>query len=268
MPKKIVIKFKEEKAVKDIVEEVPQVEPELSTATETEVKLQIKQPESVVPSKDLESSIVKEAFDGYDALMARVQEVKIREQIFQKMLLEQDISVATIREILARWNTMREQIVGESTSLIEKINAAKSKLEAEFSSIETELCISIVELDTLKYKESSNMPVSQELKAGLETKITILRQELSEKKKRIRELEEMAKTVSDLPKKIHSLTTYTELADKLYEELKEKHGAKFGPRVDESLQRNIETIMQSKGIPREYAIILMWKEVQTSSTVS
>lgn len=265
MPKKIVIKFKEEKMPKDVVEEVPQLEPEVSI-TETEVKLQAKPPESVVSPKEPEVSIVKEAFERYDALMAKIQEVKIREQIFQKMLLEQDISIATIREILARWNAIKEQIVSESASLIEKINAAKSKLESEFSNIETDLCISIVELDTLKYKESSNVPVSQELKASLETKITILRQELSEKKKKIRELEEMYKTISELPKKIHSLTTYTELADKLYEELKEKHGAKFGPRVDESLQRNIETIMQSKGIPREYAIILIWKEAQVSAT--
>ncbi|MEM4675977.1 MAG: hypothetical protein QXM12_06790 [Nitrososphaerota archaeon] len=264
MPKKIVIKFKEEKMPKDIVEEVPQLEPEVSTI-ETEAKLQEKPPESIVPPKDLEVSIVKEAFDRYDALMSKIQEVKIREQIFQKMLLEQDISIATIREVLARWNTMREQIVGESASLVEKINAAKSKLETEFSNIETELCISIVELDTLKYKESSNVSVPQELKASLEAKVTILRQELSEKKKKIRELEEMARTISELPKKIYSLTTYTELADKLYEELKEKHGAKFGPRVDESLQKNIETIVQSKGIPREYAIILIWKEAQASS---
>ncbi len=254
MPKKIVIKFK-----KDIVEEVPQIEPEVS-ATETETKVQAK------PSENLEASIIKEAFDGYDALMAKIQEVKIREQIFQKMLLEQDISIATIKEILTRWNAMREQIVNESASLIEKINMAKNKLEAEFSNIETELCISIVELDTLKYKESMNVPVPQELKAGLEAKITILRQELSEKKKRIRELEEMIRTTSELPKKIHSLTTYTELADKLYEELKEKHGAKFGPRIEESLQKNIETIVQSKGIPKEYAIILIWKEVQVSTT--
>jgi DNA-binding transcriptional MerR regulator len=265
MPKKIVIKFKEEKMAKDVVEETSQVEPEVSTA-EIETKIQAKPPESIAAPKDLEASIVKEAFEGYDALMAKLQEIKIREQIFQKMLLEQDISIATIKEILSRWNAMREQVIGESASLIEKINAAKSKLETEFSNIETDLYISVVELDTLKYKESSNIPVPQELKAGLETKITILRQELSEKKKKIKELEEMVKTVTELPKKIHSLTTYTELADKLYEELKEKHGAKFGPRVDESLQKNIENIMQSLGIPREYAIILIWKEAQASAS--
>ncbi len=265
MPKKIVIKFKEEKMAKDAIEEVSQVEPEVS-APEIEAKIQTKPPESIVTSKGLEASVVKEAFEGYDALMAKLQEIKIREQIFQKMLLEQDISITTIKEILSRWNMMREQIINESASLLEKINAAKSKLEAEFSNIETDLCISIVELDTLKYKESSNVPVSQELKASLETKITVLRQELSEKKKRIRELEEMARMVTDLPKKIYSLTAYTELADKLYEELKEKHGAKFGPRVDESLQKNIENIMQSLGIPREYAIILIWKEAQASTT--
>lgn len=265
MPKKIVIKFKEEKMAKDAIEEVSQVEPEVS-APEIETKIQTKPPESVATSKGLEVSVVKEAFEGYDALMAKLQEIRIREQIFQKMLLEQDISITTIKEILSRWNMMREQIINESASLLEKINAAKSKMEAEFSNIETDLCISIVELDTLKYKESSNIPVPQELKASLETKITVLRQELSEKKKRIRELEEMAMMVTDLPKKIYSLTAYTELADKLYEELKEKHGAKFGPRVDESLQKNIENIMQSLGIPREYAIILIWKEAQASTT--
>lgn len=265
MPKKIVIKFKDEKVSKDVVEEIPQLEPEISTV-EAEVGLQVKPPESVMQPRDFEASVVKEAFEGYNMLMAKIQEVKLREQIFQKMLLEQDISIVTIKEILTRWNAMREQIVNESASLIEKINAAKNKLEVDFSNIETDLCISIVELDTLKYKESSNVPVPQELKASLETKITILRQELSEKKKKIKELEEMHKMISELPKKIYSMTTYTELADKLYEELKEKHGAKFGPRVDESLQRNVETIMQSKGIPREYAIILIWKEVQASAT--
>ncbi|MEM2909774.1 MAG: hypothetical protein QXO01_01725 [Nitrososphaerota archaeon] len=265
MPKKIVIKFKEEKAPRDVLEEVPQLEPEASV-TETEVRVQTKPSEIVTPSKGVEASIIKEAFDGYDALMAKIQEVKVREQIFQKMFLEQDISITTVKEILARWNTARDQIVNEAASLIEKVNEAKSKLESEFSKIETDLCISVVELDTLKYKESSNVPVPQELKAGLEAKITILRQELSEKKKKIGELEEMVRMLSELPKKIHSLTSYTELADKLYEELKEKHGTKFGPRVDEALQKNIETVMQSKGIPREYAIILIWREVQASAT--
>jgi len=264
MPKKIVIRFKEEKVPKDVLEEVPQVEPEASV-TETETRVQAKPPEAVTPSRDVEASIIKEAFDGYDALMAKIQEMRIREQIFQKMFMEQNISVTTVKEILARWNVLRDQIVEEASSLIEKVNEAKSKLESEFSKVETDLYISVVELDTLKYKESLNMPVPQELKASLEAKVSILRQELSEKKKKIGELEEKARMLSELPRKIHSLTSYTELADKLYQELKEKHGAKFGPRVDEALQKNIEAIMQSKGIPREYAIILIWRETQASA---
>lgn len=258
MPKKIVIKFKEEDRKDESFESIPHTGPEASTT------ITLPENREALVSEVSEVRSFDDVMKDYESIMSKIQDIKLREQIFQKMFMEQDISIPTVKKILSKWNEMRDELIKECEPLKEKLEALKSKLEADFSRIEADLYMSIVELDAIKHKEGQNIPVSQKEITDLETRITVLRQELSEKKKNIKELESKIKELTDLPKKIYALTSYTEIANKLYQELKERYGARFGPKPDEALQKSIEMMMQNEGIPREYAIILIWKRLSSS----
>jgi len=211
------------------------------------------------PEKDLE-----EAKSGYEELLARMNDIKLRDTVFQRMFRDQDISVGVAKKIISRWDESRATIVQDSAAVKKKLQAAKDKLENSFAKTEEELYLSTIELNTLQMKEKESIGHTVEVGARdeLEAQIPVLRQRLFELREKVKEVDSRIRELDELPQRIDQRTISTQIPNELYDEMKSRYGSVYGDKVDSILQTNIANAVQNEGIRKEYATILVWKKLK------
>ncbi|MFB0569498.1 MAG: hypothetical protein ACETV0_07800 [Nitrososphaeria archaeon] len=265
MPRKIVIRdetvSREEEAPSvesEGKEEPAQEEGKESVQVVEKAEEGVSKPEAT-PERDLE-----EAKSSYEALLSRMNDIKLRDTVFQRMFRDQDISVGVAKKIISRWDESREAIVQDSAAVKNKFQAAKGKLESSFATTEEELYLSTIELNTLqmKEKESGGKTIEVGAREELEAQIPVLRQRLFELRERIKEVDSRIRELDELPQRIDQRTVSTQIPNELYEEMKSRYGSVYGEKVDTILQTNIANAVQNEGIRREYATILVWKKLK------
>jgi len=265
MPRKIVIR---DETVSREVEASPEESEEEEQAAEGEsgepIQVLKKTEEGAPtpeagPERDLE-----QARSSYEALLSRMNDIKLRDTVFQRMFRDQDISVGVAKKIISRWDEARAMIVQDSAAVKSKLQAAKNKLESGFAKTEEELYLSTIELNTLqmKEKESSGRTVEVGARDELEAQIPVLRQTLFDLRERIKDVDSRIRELDELPQRIDQRTTSNQIPNELYDEMKSRYASVYGEKVDSILQTNIAGAVQNEGVRREYATILVWKKLK------
>ena len=267
MPRKIIVRVSGEGARKQEnqppSEDMPVIEP-VSEAVETrEEQQQEAEPQLEVASEEApEEALVESAIKHYEALKSNIEYVRKRDFKFQELCIRETVSPRAIREILTRLNELRSKIVNDSRRTLEILEQAKAQLEERFSKVEVDLYWASLELNTRQLDEAASSKNDVGLKEELEARIPQLRQELSMLRNRIKELEEKIHEVSELPRTINDVTTARELADRILEEVRKSYVLSHGTRAEAMLAADVQRLMERDDIPREYAIILLWKKIR------
>ncbi|MDJ0270051.1 MAG: hypothetical protein NXY59_05850 [Aigarchaeota archaeon] len=268
MPRKIIVRVSGEGAKKQesqppTGEDMPVIEP-VSEAVETrEEQQQEAEPQLEVASEEEpEEALVESAINHYEKLKSDIENVRKRDFKFQELCIRETVPPRAIREILTRLNELRSKIVNDSRRTLEILEQAKAQLEERFSKVEVDLYWASLELNTLQLDETASSKGDVGLKEELEARIPQLRQELSMLRNRIKELEEKIHEISELPRTINDVTTSRELADRILEEVKKRYVLSHGTRAEAMLTADVQRLMERDNIPREYAIILLWKKIK------
>lgn len=256
MPKKIVIKPIEEEEKKEEVKEIK------------EEKEEVKEEEAIIV-KEIKEEIkegpeLDEIDKAYKEIENKINEIKLRDHVFQKLVRDEDIHPKIIKKILLKWNDLKSQVLEDAKRIREKLIVTKSLIEDEFSKTEEDLYLATIEVNTmeLKFKEKGETKKVGKIEE-LEAKIPLLRQKLFQLRSKIKDIDEKINFLNDLPKRINELTTSTQIPSELYEELRKRYGAIYGDKWESILKGNIANIAESEGIPREYAVILVWKRLKS-----
>ena len=231
-------------------EVVPVIEP-IQEAGESKEQQQQQEAEKEEKGEELaEDVLIESALKNYEAIKMRISYVRKKDMEFQKMCATQDVSPSTIREIVSRLNREREQIVNDSRRIVELLEQAKAQYEEKFSKVEVDLYWTRLEM---------SMGKTEANEVETNAKITELEQQLVFLKNRIKEIDSMIKEILDLPKTVYKQSTYSELAKKLYEEMRRRYIMSRGDRGESLLSAEIQRIAESEQVPLEYATILLWR---------
>ncbi len=251
MPKKIILKIKQEPQ-----QSSPDVEP-VPTQPIGEIT-QVREEKAEEPSKEIGD--LDEALRMYDELMKEVERLKNLDKNFITYCLRlEELRPQLIRSILARLAERRNAVVEKAADVLEKLKSARDVLGSEFAEIEGELIWSSIELNTMQLEGEKADQKNVGLKEELEARIPELRKKLTNLRNRLKVIEDMVKQLSDLPRNIVELTTNKDEVSKLFEDLKKRYMLNHGPRAEAVLRAEIERVAQQEAIPREYAILLVWR---------
>lgn len=256
MPKKIIIKpIDEETKEEKIEEEKKEEEKKGETIIVKEIKEEMKE----------ESIGLEEINKAYEEIENKINEIKLRDHVFQKLVRDEDINPKVIKKILLKWNDLKNQVLDDAKRIREKLIVTKSMIEDEFSKTEEDLYLATIEVNTMEIRSKEKGETKKVGKIEeLEAKIPLLRQKLFQIRSQIKEIDGKINFLNDLPKKINELTTSTQIPSEIYEELRKRYGAIYGDKWEGILKGNIANIAESEGIPKEYAIILVWKKLKSS----
>mgnify|MGYP006977940025 CR=1 FL=1 len=266
MPKRIIIKGGEIAEEK----EAPVIEPvkvEEKTEGMKPVEAAIEEV-SIVKTPFLEEDReVREAEidveTAFEALKKKIEEIKTREKVTQQKFKDQtDMSIDILKKILQKWDLLREEVRKSIIEVIDKCRRLKGMYEARFSRLEEELYFNQIELDTLRELEEQGEPISISKKEELERMVPELVKELAKTDEKNKELDVKIEQLKRMNDNIYEVTSYKDLAAKLFEEtamiVQERRGGEALP----ALRAQIDTIAQREGIPREYATIYVWKKLK------
>ena len=165
MPKKIVIKPIEEgkEEVKEVKEEVKE-----EAIIVKEIKEEIKE----APELD-------EIDKAYKEIENKINEIKLRDHVFQKLVRDEEIHPKVIKKILLKWSDLKNQVLEDAKRIREKLIVTKSLIEDEFSKTEEDLYLATIEVNTMELKSKEKGEIKKVGKIEeLEVKIPLLRQKL------------------------------------------------------------------------------------------
>ncbi|MCX8201560.1 MAG: hypothetical protein N3H84_05590 [Candidatus Caldarchaeum sp.] len=260
MPKKIVLRIKPSSQPQQ--EQAPEVDtlPSQTAAEEPVVESdgpkQVAEQQPQPAGEDLE-----QALQAYDELMKDVERIRNLDKNFMIYCIKSDeLRPQLIRSILSRLSEKRNALLDKSAIVLDNLKAVRETIGSEFHEVEEELIWSSIELNTMQLegdKGSKNVGLKEELEA----RIPELRKKLASLRNRLKMVEDMIKQLSDLPRTIVDMTTSREEAGKLLEDIKKKLMLTHGPRAEAVARAEIEKIAQQESIPREYATVLLWKQL-------
>ena len=256
MPKRVIIRDSDLEEAEPVVEPVDEVVEEVSEEAAAEAE------------RGAEAELEKATADAeaaYELVMGKVEEIKIREQVTQKKFLEDPgMSLGILKKLLQRWDSLRDELIGYINDAIEKHRRLRDVLEREFSGVEEELYFNQVELDTMIQLETQGRPISVSKKEELESLVPKLRERLVELDKRIKEVDARIDELRRMSENVYDHTSYTDLMEAVFGQIVETLQGRYGS-FDEArakVRSQIELIAQREGIPKEYAVIYLWKRLK------
>lgn len=174
------------------------------------------------------------------------------------------MSIGVLKKLLQRWDALREDLIKGIQDAIDRYNHLKTLLEQKFSEIEEELYFNQVELDTMHQLEEQGKPISVSKREELEKIVPELRERLAEIDGKIKEADKKIETLRRMADNVYETTSYRDLSEKLFDQIIEVLQGRF-ENVDEArakIRSQIELVAQREGIPREYAIIYLWRRLK------
>jgi len=256
MPKRVIIRDSDLEEAEPVVEPVDEVVEEVSEEAAAEAE------------RGAEAELEKATADAeaaYELVMGKVEEIKIREQVTQKKFLEDPgMSLGILKKLLQRWDSLRDELIGYINDAIEKHRRLRDVLEREFSGVEEELYFNQVELDTMIQLETQGRPISVSKKEELENLVPKLRERLVELDKRIKEVDARIDELRRMSENVYDHTSYTDLMEAVFGQIVETLQGRYGSfeEARAKVRSQIELIAQREGIPKEYAVIYLWKRLK------
>lgn len=234
----------------------PSGRPEL---TLNENQLEPMQPSSqeaqaVGPSSD-EDAITR-AHKIYEELMEKIAEIRRRDHVIQKIFQRMDtIDFKIVKKKIDEINAQRSELLSSLGEVEVTINEAINQLENSMALHEEELFDKLVELEVMRDMEREGKQVDRLAMEEAEKEASRLRSAISSIRQKIVDFQKKLEEVRSLNAKLVDVTTSKEVAESLYRDLlaKFKDEAKIRPLVDK--------FAQEESVPREYAVIYLWKKV-------
>jgi len=202
---------------------------------------------------------------AYELVMSKAEEIRIREQVTQRRFMESpEMNTAILKKLLQKWDSMRDELIKAVNDAVERYRKLREVLDQIFSSVEEELYLNQVELDTMLQLEERGRPISISKKEELEKRIPELRSRLADLNKKIREVDDKINQLRRMGENIYESTSYRELADNLFQQIVEALQGRYGSPEEAraKIRSQIDLIAQREGIPREYATIYVWRRLR------
>ncbi|MCS7142663.1 MAG: hypothetical protein NZ920_02545 [Aigarchaeota archaeon] len=196
------------------------------------------------------------AYKSFDSLMERVAHIKRIDHVVQKVFYRMDtVDLKVVKKKIDEVNGLRSQLLTELGEVELAINEAISHLENSMAVHEEELFNRLVELESMREMEEEGKRVDRSAIERIEQETNGLRESISSVRQKIVDLQSKLDVVRSLPAKLTEMTTSKEVVESLYKDLL----AKF--KEESRIRPLIDKIMQDEVIPREYAVIYVWKKV-------
>jgi DNA-binding transcriptional MerR regulator len=262
MPKRIIIKDSDLEEAEPVIEPVEEAE----KPAEAPIEAEIEEAEIAERKEDvmLEKAIA-DADAAYELVLGKIDEIRVREEVTQKKFLDDPgMSLAILKKLIQRWDSMREELTRYIDDAIERYRKLAELLEERFSSIEEEVYFNQVELDTIMQLESQGKPISVSKKEELERLIPRLREELAQLDKKIKEVNGRIEELRRMRENIYEATSYKGLVDNIFTQIVNSLQTKYESPEDAAvkIRSQVEIIAQREGIPREYATLYLWKRLK------
>lgn len=205
--------------------------------------------------KPLDLSIVDTAIEKFNELMNKISEIKNRDRTMQKVFHRQDfVDLRVVKKKLDELTSMRSEILAGAGPVENLLNDAVAALEAEMVKLEEQLFEKMVEIESIRDSDGK-VEVDKSMIEKLEEEADRIRENISSVHRKISDLQSKIEQLKLLPQSINELTTSDEVAEPLLKDLINRF--KDEARVNSA----IEKVMQDEAVPKQYAIIYLWKRL-------
>jgi phage shock protein A len=233
---------------------LPPAEGEKAEEKIEEISPQQEQPSQSI-SRPFDLSIVDAAIEKFNELMSKINEIKNRDKTMQKVFHKQDfIDLRVVKKKLDELTNMRSEVLAGAGPVENLLNEAVAALESEMVRLEEMLFEKLVEIESIRDSDEGE-GVDKTIIDRLEQEADVIRENISSVNKRISDLQSKIEQLKSLPQSINELTTSDEVAEPLLKDLISRF--KDETRVNSA----IEKVMQDESVPRQYAIIYLWKRL-------
>ncbi|MEM1518075.1 MAG: hypothetical protein QXI27_00185 [Nitrososphaerota archaeon] len=206
-------------------------------------------------SKPHDLSIIDAAIERFNELMNKITEIRSRDRTMQKVFHRQDfVDLRVIKKKLDELTNMRSEVLADAGPVENLLNEAVSVLEAEMVKLEEQLFEKLVEIESIR-DSNNKLEIDKSILEKLEEEADRIRENISSVHGRISELQSKIEQLKSLPQSINELTTSDEIAEPLLRDLISRF--KDEARVNSA----IEKVMQDEAVPKQYAIIYLWKRL-------
>lgn len=210
--------------------------------------------EQAVEERRDAGKLYSEALSRYNELMQRIADIRSLDRTIQKVFHKQDfVELKMVKKKLDELNAKRSETMAAAGLVEGALLESVSELEASMASLEEELFEKLVEVEALRDAEEGGRSIDKERLARYESEANALRDEIGRIREKVNDLQAKVDEMRSLPHKINELTTSDDVSEPLLQELR----ARF--RDEGKIVATIEKIMQDESIPRQYAIIYLWK---------
>jgi chromosome segregation ATPase len=231
----------------------PAVQPQATETRDTEVE--------AVFMRAL--NVYEDAVQRFNDFFSRIERLRDRDRSIQNAYIKaEDVTRLTVvKKKLDELNDERSAILASAGPVEQKLTQAMAELESVVSDLEQLLFDKLVELEEMSAARSSGAPVGPEIRA-VEEACNRIRSEIARTRGLIEDLRKKVQALRDLPKTIYRMTTYRDLAEEYYKQLKSQKS------IDEArLEEHLKKVMQEEQVPWEYAVLYLYKKLKSRRTV-
>jgi chromosome segregation ATPase len=225
----------------------PAVQPQTTETGDTEVEA------ILVRARD----VYEDAVQRYNEFFSRIERLRERDRSVQSayMKVEDLVRLSVVKKKLDELNDERSAMLASAGPVEQKLTQAMADLESVVSDLEQLLFDKLVELEEMSAARSSGAPAGPEVRA-VEEACNRIRSEIAKTRGLIEDLRKKVQALRDLPKTIYRMTTYRDLAEEYYKQLKSQKN------IDEArLEEHLKKVMQEEQVPWEYAVLYLYKRL-------
>ncbi|MCS7117644.1 MAG: hypothetical protein NZ957_02510 [Thaumarchaeota archaeon] len=196
----------------------------------------------------------------YDELLVKLEDLRTRDKSIQRVFVEKypTPNLTVVKKKLSELEAERSRILAGVGEIEASIQQAINELDSVISELEQVLFDKSVDLEYLYEARSSGKGDSQGPVAELEAECNRIRGEIARIMSLRGELTQKLEVLRNLPNSIYKFTTYGDLAPEYLKKLKESK-----PLDESKLQHAITRVVQDEQVPREYAILYLYKKLMS-----
>ncbi len=202
--------------------------------------------------------VYEDAVQRYNEFISKIERLRERDRSIQSAYMKADeiLRLTIVKRKLDELNVERSNLLAAAGPVEQKLTQAMAELESVISDLEQLLFDKLVELEEMNAARSSGALVQGHEVKAVEEACNRLRSEIARTRNRIEDLRKKVEVLRNLPRTIYKMTTYTELAEEYYRQLKSQRN------IDEAkLEEHLKKLMQEEQVPWEYAVLYLYKRL-------
>lgn len=202
--------------------------------------------------------VYEDAVQRYNDLLSRIERLREKDRSIQSAYMKADdiMRLTVVKRKLDELNVERSNLLTAAGPVEQKLTQAMTDLESIVSDLEQLLFDRLVELEEMNAARGSGAPVQGPEIRAVEEACNRIRSGIAWTREQINELRKKVQALRDLPRTIYRMTTYREMAEEYYRQLKSQRN------IDETrLEEHLKKVMQEEQVPWEYAVLYLYKRL-------